>query len=187
MTVRHCCLTCLLSLVVTHAALAQERERSWEVPVSICGLSFRTTGDWVVSRDPPRVLKGACWGELKHRSYDKLVKSTGVPHFWMIEFDARALTFEEAMTVYDIRRDEDRRFVGVHWSPAYEIKGPGWRGLRADSIEVRSGSPSAASEAVWVLISSTVSNRTAQLVIGSGADEEALPLLLNSVRFEPRR
>ena len=159
------------------------------MPVFICGLSFRTTGDWVVSRDPPRVLKGAGWGELKHRSSDKLVKSTRVSHFWMIEFDARALTFEEAMKMYDIRRDGDRWFVGegAREAPAYEIKGPGWSGLRVDSIEIRSGSPSAASQAVWVLISSTVSNRTAKLVIGSGADEEALPLLLNSVRFEPGR
>lgn len=71
----------------------------------------------------------------------------------MIQFEALALTFEDAMKMYDIRRDGDRWFVGegAREEPAYEIKGPGWWGLRVDSLAIRSGSldiPSVASDAV---------------------------------------
>ena len=92
-------LSAFVSFLTLAAADAspQERARPWEVPMSLRGLSFQTTSEWVASRDAQGAREGECRGER-------------------------------------------RCFVGYLRAPAYEIKGPGWSGLRADILPIRSGS-----------------------------------------------
>jgi hypothetical protein len=64
--------------------------------------------------------------------------SEGYAHFVVTLGDAG--TRQEARRREGECRGERRCFVGYLRAPAYEIKGPGWSGLRADILPIRSGS-----------------------------------------------
>jgi len=194
------CVALLLAvLLLSNAVRSSAQNARPEVPASLCGLSFMMTGsagnpvrsDWIVSPSQPQ--SDACRGEVKSRLYDKLVRTDDPIHFWMISVDVLPKKFEALMEDYDVHRSGDRWFVGegARESPAYEIKGPGWWGLRVDHFGFRGRSRAATgsfeTEAVWVLISETGGNRTAHLMAGSGADDELLSLMLNSLRFDRKQ
>src|SRR5688500_2635194 len=126
------CLSTLLLINAVVQGTAQEPDRHWERAVSLCGLSFKVPSDWVVSRDARPPGHAHCHGTLKSKLYDKLVTRDTPGHFWMISVEVLPNTLEEVMESYDVVRDRDRWFVGMgaREQPAYEIKGPGWRGLR---------------------------------------------------------
>jgi hypothetical protein len=167
-------------------------DRHWERSISLCGVSFKAPDDWIASRDPQRPYRETCSLELKAKNYDRLLGRDSPVHFWMISIEVLPETFEELMDSYDIHREADRWFVGggAREQPAYEIKGPNWWGLRVDHFSMRSsareGSGSFESEAVLAIMSSTTSKHTAVAVAGSGADDQPLPLMLNTFRFEAK-
>jgi hypothetical protein len=166
-------------------------ERHWERSILLCGVSFKAPDDWIASRLEAPYRK-FCSLELKAKNYDRLVGRDRPVHFWMIGIDVFPETFEELMDSYDIHREGDRWFVGggAREQPAYEIKGSNWWGLRVDHFSMRSsareGSGSFESDAVLVIMSSTTSKHTAVAVAGSGADDQPLPLMLNTFRFEAK-
>jgi hypothetical protein len=170
----------------------QVRDRPWERSASLCGVSFKLGNDWVAERDSGSAAGGQCRGVIKHRRYDTLVGHEDPSHFWTIAVAVAPRSFEATMDLHEIRREGHRWFVGegAREAPAYEVKGPGWWGLRVDELAIRSGprigAGSFESEATWVLISGTTGG-TVTLLAGEGADRDALPLLLNSLTFDPRR
>ena len=184
------CAVCFAALLSPSAvSLSAQNARPWQVPASLCGLSFLVSDRWIVSRDSV-ADRESCRGEVKSRFYEKHIGDNDPSHFWMISVEVIPKKVEDAMEYYDVHREGDRWFVGegARESPAYEIKGPGWWGLRVDSFGIRSGSRGSVgsfeSNAVWVLISETGGNRTGHLMAGSGADDELLNLILSSLRFE---
>jgi hypothetical protein len=170
--------SCMAALVlgaapVVSAQQPARRERSWEVPVTVCGLSFRTTNDWVLTPESKGQYSG-CQAQLRAKNYDRLVGSNDPVHF------------------YDIAHEGDRWFVGpgARERPAYEIRGAGWWGLKVDDMSMRSssrgGSGSFESSATWVLATNTGSAQTAIFVAGDGSTDQALPLLITTLKFGAR-
>ena len=180
------------TLLQAQPASVPSDNRHWEVPASLCGLAFKIPEDWVVERDAKVASSGRCNGALKAKQYEKLVKKDDPAHFWMVQVEVTSETFESAMEGHEIRREGDRWFVGqgALGQTAYEIKGPGWWGLRVDGRSIRSGPRvghgSFESEADWVIISSTTSKTVATFLAGS-SDSAILPLLLSTARFESKR
>jgi hypothetical protein len=188
--------SCMAALVlgaapVVSAQQPARRERSWEVPVTVCGLSFRTTNDWVLTPESKGQYSG-CQAQLRAKNYDRLVGSNDPVHFWMIGIEVQAKRLDDLMDFYDIAHEGDRWFVGpgARERPAYEIRGAGWWGLKVDDMSMRSssrgGSGSFESSATWVLATNTGSAQTAIFVAGDGSTDQALPLLITTLKFGAR-
>lgn len=187
---------CVAGSLVVPGALRdtdQRKDRHWETPVSLCGLSFMIGADWVATRDSGRMAAGECRASVKHRRYDKLVERNAPQHFWMIAVAVEPRSFDETTEYHEVRREGQRWFVGegAREAPAYEIKGRGWWGLRVDSLSFRSGpregSGSFESGGTFVVISPNADRRTVTLLAGNGADDEALPLLLSTLTVDSKR
>jgi hypothetical protein len=193
-----CFLTWPIVMVLAPASAfgipGQQIQRPWEGSTTLCGVSFTIVkAEWVVVPDKPGGLSDICGGEIRHRLYDKLVEPRDPDHFWKISVEVFTKPFEDVKDLYEIRRENDRWFVGdgASEAPAFEIAGPSWWGLRADHIAFRGyarngGGYVGMSDATWVVVASNTGERTAILTAGSGADDIAFPLLLNSLRFDPR-
>jgi hypothetical protein len=165
--------------------------RAWERSISLCGVSFKAPDDWIASRKPKVAYRDTCEVELKAKNYDRLVGQDEPVHFWMISLEVFPETFEEFIESFDLRREGDRWFAGAgaREQPAYEIKGPNWRGLLVDHFSARSSTRrngSVESEGVLVIMSSTTGKQTAVALAGFGADDQPLPLMLNTFRFESK-
>ena len=165
----------------------QQDSRDWEVSVSVCGVSFKTTRDWILSPESKGQFRG-CEAQLRARNYDRLVGPSVPVHYWTIGIEVESKPFSQVVDANDIRHEGDRWFVGqgAFEKPAYEIKGPGWWGLRVDHFPIRSSSreiSSFASETTWIVAASDDGSRTAFFYGARGADDQALPLLLNSLKF----
>jgi len=187
-------LTLTLFIGAGRQVLTQPTERPWEEPASLCGVSFQIMrGDWRILHSSPEPGSQTCAGSLRSRLYDKIVAEGAPDHFWNIRIDVHPKRLEDLMEELEIRREGDRWFVGegARQQPAYQIIGPGWWGLKVDhysfrtSIMLSAGERvSAETEGVWVVISSTTSTRTAELLAGQGSDDGPLQLLLNTFKFD---
>jgi hypothetical protein len=168
-----------------------QKDRDWEVPVAVCGLSFKTTSDWVLTPESKGQFIG-CQAELRAKNYDRLVRSSDPAHFWMIGIEVQAKPLDQLTDLNDIKHEGDRWFVGqgARERPAYEIRGAGWWGLKVDELSMRSGprrgSGSFESVATWVIATNTSGTQTATFLAGNGTTDQALPLLITTLKFDAR-
>ena len=169
----------------------ESQARPWEISVTVCGLSFKRTAEWLIADEKTDPRTRECSADLRSRSYDRHMGRNEPVHFWKIAIDVVPKPLDELMAQRDIRREGDRWFVHevAGGALAYEIRGPGWWGLRVDDMPMRSSAREGGtfeSGAVWVAITHTTGRQTAFFVAGSGADDGPLQLLLNTVKFAAR-
>ena len=75
---------------------------------------------------------------------------------------------------------------GGSCGPGHEISGPGWSGLRFDDVPYRAYNKdgyAGLSGAAFIAMANKIGTRTVVLIAATGTDDQALPLLIDTLRF----